>query len=960
MKTIFRLVLLCFILSPHENSAQQLHPVKDNIACLWGLKDDLGKWVVPAKYVLIDKTQGNFFIAMINEKWGVISNEGKELVPFIYDKLNTTSELNINNNSGPYLIYAVKKGKSGLINSEGTIKIPFVYDALGKDYYHDYFHIQIGKKHGIRNYEKELLPCKYTVLDRIEWRELFVAGSNDSASHLNKNMGVIDVKGDTLIPFQFTQFSIPKDNYYSGRDVYNGYKRPLNPLIVAVRNELSGLYTFEGKCMLEPRYRLSKPAFGNSEFTSDHYNYKRDDNTYASEPLQFLENGKYGIILPGKGEIQPAVFESVFLYLGFGKRPAIFTVLRDGKWGLLNKDGTELLACNYRSIAFHFGHIFVGEKEDRILEFNWRTKKMEARVYQKILPATNHINLVSDGDFYDNYNDSVISRCEVLATFSGNISVLNSNDAIEGKGSQAERVQLGALGYNRIRYFAISTKNGVLLCDNKYKPIIPPNRYQNFTDLKSSGKLIVTTKSNKVGVIDSIGKLVVDTIFEAIEDYLIKGLMFVKPLQKTISILDKTVKSGWALADLSGKLLTEPTLYESNFYHIYTYQFLTTKNGVGVFDFNKRRFIIPATFKNGFFTDNGDIIMQKRNGRFALFTIQGKLLSGNDWQSLVHLSRAAEKQFYDGNGYEMKEPARGVKNIESNKKKKSNGEQEPLEDVWLLINGDTLAILNENELIYNKRNILDKVYTYFVDAYSSSQSGEYNYFHQKPQRFSRDCPQLNTGIYSLQYLYDITPTGKDLNTNKNVATNKDSIAVNDSLVLRMIYQIAPKAKYELYPKLVGAEEDIRQEHYHEPSSYYYRVMHRAQNLISLQILDGYGDMGPSIHKDYFNKSAFENYFITENRWEPLTLQQLFKPGFEVFLNAEIVRAIQKADTLEIDCNNPASYLEQCAGRFSFSKQGLWLYLESRSGYEFIPQLIPWQRLASVIPKQSVAFSFLEK
>ena len=967
IKSIRSLLFLLFAIAAQNAVAQPLHAVKDNIACLWGLKNDSGKWVIPPKYTQMENRYGGVFIAAYNEKWGVLSAEGKITVPFEYDNLKPNSYLNGPQDSGFYKIYAVKNGKSGVVDIKGNVKIPFLYDELWKVPYTDLFHIKLNKKLGLRDYEKELLPCKFTTLGNTEYYNLYVAGTSDTASHpyepfSGKNVGIINLKGDTIIPFRFKAFRIPQRYYPRITTPYKYSTPPLGPLIVAISNEGMGLYTTEGKCLLEPRYNISVPPVNfDADITYRSYDYRDDKNIYSNEPLMFTENGKIGIVFPGKGLIQPAVYESLILQVAPGKRPPVFHVSKNGKQGLLNGDGTELLTCKYEKTLFYSGRVFVSEKEGLIREYNLRKKRFESRTYQKILlDHRSPLKLVSDDSFYTIQNDTVIRQCKVLANLPGDIRILDDYSAIAGKGLTAESILVQRLVNSTINNLVIYSKSGALLCDVEYNVILHSNKYSSFENMYWVPRIIVTTKTGKEGIIDTKGNLVVDTIFENISEYPRYGRLFVKPLTAKRHGPHEYSPKGWAIADSTGQLLTKPDVFMQEYDKYYnTCMFIKTGRGAGVFDFEKGRFIIPPLYKNGFVTGNGDILMQTKDRLFVPFAVDGKKLSPRGWKGLIHISGDTDSQRHT-NGFSKKDFPLPIEKKESNSEQHSGHESRQLQDEWLLINGNTLAILSKGELIYNKRAIFDRVYNCFLEADENDVSDYYsNYFGRKSQPYSHDCPRLKTGGVSTGHPYHSTaPTEADPHANFS-AKKRDSITVNDSLVMHMIREIAPKARYILHPKKEYDDEDERQEQYHNPSSYYYRAIYRDPGLISLQVLDDYGYHGSSVNKYFFNKSIFKNYRITKRGWKPLKLAQLFKPGYETFLNAEIVIAIQKADSLEMDCNNPASYLQQCNGRFSFSKEGLWLYLEGDNGYEFIPQLIPSQRIRSIIPSDSAAFAFLK-
>jgi len=68
MKKSNYLLALLFIFTTLAQTAQVLHPVKDNIACLWGFKNDAGKWVVAPKYKMLNDNYKGFLMVMYADK----------------------------------------------------------------------------------------------------------------------------------------------------------------------------------------------------------------------------------------------------------------------------------------------------------------------------------------------------------------------------------------------------------------------------------------------------------------------------------------------------------------------------------------------------------------------------------------------------------------------------------------------------------------------------------------------------------------------------------------------------------------------------------------------------------------------------------------------------------------------------------------------------------------------------
>lgn len=946
LKLTILFILFCFQVS----LAQNLHPVKENMACLWGLKNDSGQWVISPRYTQILPGYSDLFVAVENEKWGVLNLEGKTTVPFEYDELKPDYYLNLQDYKGPYRMYAVKNRKHGVIDRNGTIIIPLVYDQIWVQLYSSIFHISRDNRYGLRNYEKELLPCRYTTLQKAQEHNLYIAGTSDSVPQTQdryngKNIGVITVSGDTIVPFRFSAIGFPLT--MDGREqTTNKYSiPPSGALIIATCKEGTGLYSQEGKCLLEPKYNLFMPIVRDDEDISHpRFDFRDQRNFYSNEPVLVMENDRYGIAFPGKGLVQPAVYESITLRLSPGKRPAIFQTVKDGKQGLLHEDGTDLLDCEYPLINFYCGRIFVTNKEGLIEEYDWRNRTFRPRQYQKILTrGTSHILLISGDSLHVLQGDSAIRPCKVLASLPGDIRILDDHSVIAGKGQAAEMAQVQRL--YRSNNLVIQTKDALILCDQNFKVLIHSGNYAYFDDMQMSGRTYAVTKSGKYGMIGDSGRLTVDTAFGVIKDCPIYGRLFVKPLAAIKNEDDKYRREGWAVADSAGNLLTAPDLVVPDHTYFETCMFWKTKSGVGLFDFKKGAFLIPPVYKNGFTTEHQYIVMQTKNKEFVIYSPDFKKLSPLSWKGLIHISGDENHESYL-NGFSRTDESEQVDMLPADSVQTNDEANTSIEDEWLLVNGNKLVILGRKGMVDKQRVVLDRVYQHSIRAnYNDGFYKDQYHWGERPHRYRNDCPRLDAEGFDGLYQHYRVVAGKTTPTIAS-ARDRDSIAFNDSIVMRMIRNIAPKARYILHPGNEYDKDDERREVSYESSSFYYRISYRSPRLLSWQASDG-------------TRSRFENYQVSKAGWRLLQLPQLFKTGYETLLNAELVLAIQKADSLELDCSDPRSYLKQCDGRFSFSEEGLLLYLQGSYGESYIPQLIPWERLKSVIPATSPVYVFLK-
>lgn len=213
-----------------------------------------GEQVLPAEYTMIGEYEEEssvefklfikgITIALKNEYWGVIDEQGKEILPFEYERLSLLDN--------GWLI-AVKDGKEGVIDHQGKVIIPFEYESLS--YAEGVFMMdkRLPDEQSIKNNAtvrysgildsqgKELIPPQYdyvtplpgaknyTVYTKGSYRLFDAAGKAlsdatwdyigeglDGMLEVSKNnrWGYINEKGEVLIKPQYDYVTSIKPNY---------------------------------------------------------------------------------------------------------------------------------------------------------------------------------------------------------------------------------------------------------------------------------------------------------------------------------------------------------------------------------------------------------------------------------------------------------------------------------------------------------------------------------------------------------------------------------------------------------------------------------------------------------------------------------------------------------------------------------------------------------------------------
>ena len=154
---------------------------------------------------IIDKKR--FKVKDQNEKWGIISNTGIDIIKMAYDEIEPIED--------DY--YLVRQGKYYGVDSPLCIKIKCIYDSItyrGK-YYQNQFIVKSKEKYGLYADEKLRIPCEYDDLN-----------PNDVSIKSGK-AGVVTEKGEIEIPFKYSKIIKPcyRDAPYN-QAFYLVYKKP--------------------------------------------------------------------------------------------------------------------------------------------------------------------------------------------------------------------------------------------------------------------------------------------------------------------------------------------------------------------------------------------------------------------------------------------------------------------------------------------------------------------------------------------------------------------------------------------------------------------------------------------------------------------------------------------------------------------------------------------------------------
>jgi hypothetical protein len=366
MRSELKFFLACiFMLFLAPGNAQVLVITKDYNACLYGLTDSPGHWVLPPKYLDIRPFEFGFAVVREGNKFGLVNSKGVIILPLIYDEL--TGFCNI---ISTYFLYPNTRDISTKVYPEPNQKPYYrarinslvgVIDTAGKEivpirnyYLSDYLKNGIsvlsspeGKGFLDLNGVRGIMPKEFS---SVIYKDLFlneglyiVSKTVKTDKYLKIKYGVFNDSARMVVPCEYDSI-----NFFAGfRDIIEVYK-----------NGKTGYYRKDGKKLFDAIYTVPRAM-------------ERKASPLVSDGFTFAFDGKYWGVLKFDGTFMMdfkydeliAIPES-YGYKADSLSPA-WKIKEEGKWGILNKKKEWILPPTYTFI--YDGHWKIeGEPDEYI------------------------------------------------------------------------------------------------------------------------------------------------------------------------------------------------------------------------------------------------------------------------------------------------------------------------------------------------------------------------------------------------------------------------------------------------------------------------------------------------------------------------------------------------------------------------------------------------------------------
>ena len=351
--------------------------VKEN--GFWGMVDKGGNIVIPTIYQERFRFGKNQLACVLkNDKYGVVDYNGNIVIPTIYDSFIYTD----------YEYWTVKKNnKYGITDDKGQLIIPIEYEKV----FPYINHLALAKKDGQWGYINELnqpiIPFEYQVLNS------FIDGR--AMAKKNNYWGMINPDNETILPFKYDNLVEEVNGFISANQqgfwgiINDRYKiivpfkydkiTSLDNYFRVEKNNKVGLFTTDGQLILPTSYdALTIDENGFKIRKEDKYGlFDFDGNPLIPiiyDELMYFNNGisrvkkgdKYGMIT-AQGKM---IISCDYGYLGLQFTDNYIEAMKNGRYGILNKNGKTVVKFQYERIRWK------NETAEGLINGNWLKIKL--------------------------------------------------------------------------------------------------------------------------------------------------------------------------------------------------------------------------------------------------------------------------------------------------------------------------------------------------------------------------------------------------------------------------------------------------------------------------------------------------------------------------------------------------------------------------------------------------------
>lgn len=886
----------------------QLHVVKDNIKCAYGLKDTNHVWVVKPIYVEIRE-----LVFMINSSGthegfevsdgrhrGIFSTSGKLVIPISQDYIMAYAKCYIGS----------KNDKLCIFNLDGKALTEHVYDRIkpygySPDYFWCYKDFQdsivtslIELNTGflfkdVPGYVRTWADSTYTIFQK---REHYNYANYDTAGQiiLPPEFGIIDTNGTIILPRIYNEILIKK-KYFIARQNQTHFilshkndmlfgplsslKKtkgwPDNMQLIAVKDD-STCSLMDGDLKTIVPFKV----YDKIDLLSEYRNIYR-----------VFKNKKTGIIDSTGKLIIPLLYDEIIAgntnYL-----PSINYIYKlNGRYGVISAKGEIVLKADYE----------LAKNKSKDLHFLINNDALYMRIaYKDTIQKINFLFKNAFGNFYRNQDFTVLIKRENLggttwAYFN------NSCDTISlGSHENILWLRKGSLKEQNVHVFNAS---GTEIFPGKLRDVLQNN---------SANLQTLETRNKHFGLINSSsGRLILDTIYTALHITSDKpGRMFIWGRSATTG--DYQAFDAFGKPYMSTVFDTIPSRTGNG-----NYFSGSSKGRKGLLDSNLRWIVEPHYKEVKPISDEFSYVITK-GGHIGIINHSNQVMIDTIYTDFMPVfSNIQESLFVDNDT---------INGFTSDKK----------EMWWMLSHTNNRVLFNDKG-----KSILSgpgpNPYSALIDSMLFQFAFRGEYFD----------PNIEIGDYYNRFIKADGSHNISEGAFKIVLDKEDKAFLMTQPYIKELYTILEKSYHEERAGLYYGNDNplypVSTQKHKPDTCRIKRLYVFGENFISLWVRElkpgmiSFGNTYYTFTEDVF----YDNYILKSGKLHKMEISNIFGSGN--VLQEELLLAISKNDSLELDCSSPEGLTKIAQRYFSLSKKGITFYFPG-SNYDKSEVVIPLERL----------------
>jgi len=335
-------------------------------------------------------TSTTYFPVYLNNKWGVIDDNGILVIDANYDEMVVVPNnkkavficiYDINDETGEYKTKAVNEKNEEILKGYEKIEAIDNYDSKQNIWFENsVLKVQKNGKFGLIDLTgKQLLNCEYDNIYALK-------SLNDSfVVEKDGKIGLVNSKGQLTIDLKYSTIEILKEGY---KDAY----------LVKDENGLYGIVGISGSQILENKYEEIK--------------FLSSADTYAVK-----ENGVWKLVNTKEEVLQESDGEEYI----FAKGENVI-VKKDNKYGIESLAGETVIPYDYDELSYAFSIYYVAKKDEKYGIINVNNEAVKEFEYESMYVVEEGNFIVAD----KTDTETVVLDNNLTIKISGIISEVNT------------------------------------------------------------------------------------------------------------------------------------------------------------------------------------------------------------------------------------------------------------------------------------------------------------------------------------------------------------------------------------------------------------------------------------------------------------------------------------------------------------------------------------------------------